>query len=209
MSDTLGILYELRACYSRFDERQAPYYCALSEAIETMHNLSKQRKGGRMAEELPDSNVGNKGDTISRTDAQIELMEKCERVTLARESHGFGRVEWSDYVIKQSDAVDIIKNLRTAEPKWIPIKMKPMTGEDREYYSEVFDWHLSDEDAVMFDCPMPDDGQEVWICTKNGTVASDICCIDEGIGLESGWDWYDIVAWMPFHEPEPYKEQET
>ena len=48
MSDTLGILYELRACYSRFDERQAPYYRALSEAIETMHNLSKQRKGGEM-----------------------------------------------------------------------------------------------------------------------------------------------------------------
>ena len=34
----------------------------------------------------------------------------------------------------------------------------------------------------------------------------DICEIDGGLyGLEGNGDWDDIVAWMPFKRPEPWK----
>lgn len=55
-------------------------------------------------------------DPISRQAAQTELMTKCERYTLARESHGMGRVEWSSDLISVGDAMDAIRDLPSAQP---------------------------------------------------------------------------------------------
>lgn len=97
-----------------------------------------------------------------------------------------------------------INRLPSAQ-QWIPIKMRPMDAEEREYWESHFDYELVDEDAVMFDCKMPDDGQEIlasyrkWICM-------DKCEIDGGCyGLEGNGDWDGVVAWMPL--PEPYEEK--
>ena len=57
------------------------------------------------------------GDLISRAAAQTELMMKCERYTLARESHGMGHVEWSDELIDLSDAMDAIRDLPSVQPE--------------------------------------------------------------------------------------------
>ena len=92
-----------------------------------------------------------------------------------------------------------------AEPRWIPVKTRPMDEEERKYYLEELGWSLDDNEAVMFDSLMPGDGQEVWVCSKCGNVWQDTCEIDEGIGLEENGDWLDIVAWMPFERPEPWK----
>jgi hypothetical protein len=55
-------------------------------------------------------------DIISRQAAQTELMMKCERYTLARESHGMGHVEWSSDLISVADAMDAIRDLPSAQP---------------------------------------------------------------------------------------------
>ena len=55
--------------------------------------------------------------------------------------------------------------------RWIPIKYRPMTEEEKEYWKEHYDFDFSDGyDGTMFDCPMPDDGEEVWVCSKCGNV---------------------------------------
>ena len=96
---------------------------------------------------------------------------------------------------------------RKAEPQWIPIKTRPMSAENREYYEIFFGWELGD-DAVDFVCKMPEDGQAIWVCKNTGVVLSDICVRDKNIGLEINGDWKDIVAWMSLEIPEPYKEGE-
>ena len=57
------------------------------------------------------------GDLISRQVAQTELMMKCERYTLARESHGMGHVEWSSDLISVADAMDAIRDLPSVQPE--------------------------------------------------------------------------------------------
>lgn len=98
------------------------------------------------------------------------------------------------------------------EPKWIPVKFRQMDEEEKQsikpYLEEHYGYTLDESDCILFDCPMPDDGQEVWVCSKCGNVWQDSCVIDEGIGLEENGDWEDIVAWMPFNRPEPYKGEE-
>ena len=61
-------------------------------------------------------------DCISRVDAQTEIEMNALRYTLAKERGGMGQVEWSDQLIKVSDAVDIIRNLPSVTPQ------EPKTG---------------------------------------------------------------------------------
>lgn len=93
-----------------------------------------------------------------------------------------------------------------ASPRWIPVKTRPMDEEEKRYWEEHYDYTFGEDyDGIMFDCPMPEDGQEVWVCSKCGNVWQDTCEVDVGIGLEDNGDWDDIVAWMPFKRPDPYK----
>lgn len=104
---------------------------------------------------------------------------------------------WTDAESKYRDMM--------REQRWIPVKTRPMDKEEREYWSDHYGYDVEYEDAVLFDCKMPDDGQEVWVCSKCGNVWQDTCQSDEGIYLEENGDWLDIVAWMPFVRPEPWK----
>ena len=93
--------------------------------------------------------------------------------------------------------------------RWIPIKYRPMTEDEKKYLEEHYGYKFGEDfDGIMFDCPMPEDGEEVWVCSKCGNVWQDTCEVDEGIGLEGNGDWDDIVAWMPFERPKPYKGEE-
>lgn len=86
--------------------------------------------------------------------------------------------------------------------EWIPIKLRPMTEEEKEAWAEYGDF---DE---IFDCPMPADGQLIWVTSKCGNLWQDTCEDDGGLlSLEENGDWDDIVAWMPVYKPEPYKEE--
>lgn len=84
---------------------------------------------------------------------------------------------------------------------WIPVTYRELTDEEREWYS--------DDVAYIFDCPLPDDGDEILISQNNGKWISVtvFCNGDYGVGDEDGNDWiYDVEAWMPL--PKGYFKEE-
>ncbi|WP_405322218.1 hypothetical protein [Frisingicoccus sp.] len=81
---------------------------------------------------------------------------------------------------------------------WIPIKWHETTEEDG------FDM---EKYPFCLDCIMPEDGDDIIVCRKNGFVTFDTYFYDDGFSLDSGCDWIeDIVAWQPL--PEPFKHEE-
>ena len=81
------------------------------------------------------------------------------------------------------------------QTRWIPIKTRPMTEEEKE--------EIGHEYAFMYDCPLPDDGQEVLITDCYGNVEIDTFCRDdEGVYFENNCDDSEVIAWQP--KPEGY-----
>ena len=62
-------------------------------------------------------------DCISRAQTQTKIEMNASRYTIAKERGGMGQVEWSDQLIKVSDAVDIIRHLSSVTPQ------EPKTGQ--------------------------------------------------------------------------------
>lgn len=93
--------------------------------------------------------------------------------------------------------------------EWNPIKYRPMTPEERIAFSEYWGVEYCDTvSEVCFDCPMPEDGQQILITTSWG-VLLDTCTYDpdEGYGLEDRGDWVGVTAWAEL--PEPYEEADN
>lgn len=117
-------------------------------------------------------------DLIDRQAAQTELMMKCERYTLARESHGMGHVEWSSDLISVADAMDAIRDLPPAQTEtlWVPISER-----------------------------MPRDG--TWnIFTDGKNISVERYKADAIDHFFPNGRWFqleDVIAWMPL--PEAYK----
>lgn len=105
------------------------------------------------------------------------------------------------------EAADAIEQLEAASPKWIRFKTRPMDEEERREYSERFGYELDDDEAVIYCCQLPDDGQEVLVCNKYGNIWIDTFEDDPdyGAGFETNGDMDGLVAWMPL--PEPPKEE--
>ena len=130
-------------------------------------------------------------DCIDRAQAQTEIEMNASRYTIAKERGGMGQVEWSDQLIKISDAVDIIRTLPPVtpqEPNWIKC-------------SE----HLPNFDVDVL-ATTKEYGDVVKV-TRWRTILKDC-----------GWEWVlvddtegnvynsdEIIAWMPL--PEPYKAE--
>ena len=123
---------------------------------------------------------------------------------MMRDQHG---CPISDAYFALGKALEALEALGK-EPQWIPLKLRPMDEEERQHYADVYGYDENDFDGTMFDCPMPEDGEEIWVCSKNGYVWQDLCQEDEGFYLEGNGDWEDIVAWMPLNKPKPYKGEE-
>lgn len=110
--------------------------------------------------------------------------------------------------------VDMNEIFRLAEKaldsQWIPITYRPLTVKERIAFAEHYGVEYCDTaEEKAFDCPMPEDGQEILISTSWGVV-EDVADNDidgEGFicyGLEINGDWEGVDAWMP--KPEPYKK---
>ena len=101
----------------------------------------------------------------------------------------------------QYNVINAIKNgipyKERPQGDWIPITMRPIEEEEKIYYPVA---------TFMFDCPMPEDGQNILVSTKYG-VEYDTCYLDDGYYLDSDRDWEEVYAWQPL--PEPYKEADN
>lgn len=81
---------------------------------------------------------------------------------------------------------------------WIPVKTRPMTGEEKEYYSK---YHF-EGNGMIYECHLPDDGQEVLITSKYGNVEKTTFWTDDGNYFENYEDYDEVIAWQPC--PESY-----
>ena len=102
-----------------------------------------------------------------------------------------------------NEEVEINTALGCNMPVWIPIESRPMDEEERKYYSEFHGYNLTDDEAVIYCCQLPEHGQEVLVCNKWGNIWIDTFDDDPdyGIGFEENGDMDGIVAWMPLPEP--------
>ena len=90
-----------------------------------------------------------------------------------------------------------LKQLRE-QTGWIPIKTRPLTKEEKEEFGHEY--------AYMYDCPLPDDGQDVLITDWCGNVEIDTFCRDyDAFYFETNCDDGEVIAWMPL--PTPYKAE--
>lgn len=132
----------------------------------------------------------------------IAFLKQVENILL----HNNSWLESTHNPIKESFemAIEALKEQRP-HGEWIPITYRPMDEEEYEEYRREFD-ELPIEDRKMFSCPMPEDDQEILICTSWGGVSQDRCELDVyGYALETQGDWDGVIAWMPL--PDPYKKE--
>ena len=101
--------------------------------------------------------------------------------------------------------LDDMPPVKPQEPKtrWIPIKTRPLTNKEKEEYADL--GYSEDSIDSMYDCPLPDDGEEVLITTRYDEVITDTFYRDYGCYFETYCDKDDVKAWMP--KPEPYKAE--
>ena len=90
-------------------------------------------------------------------------------------------------------AIKILEN-----SSWIPIKARELTAEEKEEHPDI---------TFMWDCPLPDDAQDVLITTSWGDVKICTFCVDDIGSYFDEMDEDDVLAWMPL--PEPYTKEET
>lgn len=93
---------------------------------------------------------------------------------------------------------------------WIPVTFRNMTEQEAKEMEEEFGMTLQEDEKVMFNCPMPENDQEILVCTKWGHIYIDRVEYDPdyGYGLESNGDWDGITAWMSLPKPYEVKNNE-
>lgn len=111
--------------------------------------------------------------------------------------NGIQTLDPVDDIVKITELVDLVPKY-DAGIIWHKVTMRPTTDEEKAYYTE----QGIEEAEYIFDCIMPEDGQEILIATISG-VHQDIAVDDYyGCGLESTGDWDCVLAWteMPQYE---------
>lgn len=85
--------------------------------------------------------------------------------------------------------------------EWIPIKTRKLTEEERRVFSV-------DDVTYIYDCALPDDGENVLVTTSDGEVAVAHFYNDGFFGcyFEYYEDEGDAIAWAKL--PSPYKKGE-
>ena len=110
----------------------------------------------------------------------------------------------ADWIESLMAGVKALEQVSSSEKpnKWIPITSRPMTEEEKEHYKTHPEYQ---DDYRIFNCKLPDDGQEVLISVYGGVeVDTFVQDANDGCYFE-GRDIDDVDAWMPL--PEPYKQE--
>lgn len=95
------------------------------------------------------------------------------------------------------DALDVAIEALSAEAVqgWIPFTRRPMTEEEEQkYYPNC---------TFMFDCVLPDEGDEILVSNRRFVWMDTFCSDIDGCYLDSNGDIDEDMAWMPL--PEPYE----
>ena len=98
--------------------------------------------------------------------------------------------------IVQEVAEEFATDTNVGNNGWIPTKTRPMTEEEKEYYSE----YLFEDNGFIYECPLPNDGQEVLITSKYGSVDKTTFYTDCGNYFENYEDYDEVIAWQPLPE---------
>jgi hypothetical protein len=103
------------------------------------------------------------------------------------------KTRYKEAVKRAVDALDTLEQMSSSEKpnKWIPLTKRPMTKEEREEYEE----RTGITEFMILNCPLPKDGQEVFI-SYGGYVCIDTFHDDDGCYFE-GVEIDDVEAWMP------------
>jgi len=67
--------------------------------------MKSHEKGGRM------------NNLIDRAEAQTAIQSVARRYTVAHEAHGEGKVVWSDDLISATDAMNVLREISSAQPE--------------------------------------------------------------------------------------------
>lgn len=105
----------LLAHYELMSEHEMDPYTAVSYSAEIRQLIEWLKDYKRLLKE--EGKWKDSTDCIDRVQAQTKIVTSASKYTIAREHEGIGRVEWSDQLIKVSDAVDIIKHLPPVTPQ--------------------------------------------------------------------------------------------
>lgn len=109
----------------------------------------------------------------------------------------------AEEILLNDDETEVVRSAISAlKGGWIPITTRPMTEEEKAEYHGEYD----PNEIQMYDCPIPEDCQEVLITTCFGNVTTDTFYRDDGYYFETYCDDGDVLAWQP--KPEPYKKGE-
>ena len=116
-------------------------------------------------------------DLIGRAEAQTAIQFAAKRYTVAHEAHGEGQVVWSDNLINVTDAMNVLRDLPSAQPEqqWIPVSAR-----------------LPEEGEVVLTQAKFKDDVKMAVSSR----------IDYNYWTTWGTRDINIIAWMPL--PEPY-----
>lgn len=112
------------------------------------------------------------------------------------------------FVLKIIDNAPVVKEVAVAEKtldsQWIPITFRQADDDEYKEFIERYD-DIPREECKVYNCRMPDDGQEVLVTTSWGSVCEDIFHADfDDYGFEDHEDPDDVIAWMP--KPKAYEK---
>ena len=120
-------------------------------------------------------------DLIGRAEAQTAIQFAARRYTVAHEAHGEGQVVWSDNLINVTDAMNVLRDLPSAQPeqRWIPVTER-----------------LPEEGEIVLTQAKFKDDVKMAVSSR----------IDYNYWTTWGTRDINIIAWMPL--PEPYKGEQ-
>ena len=135
-------------------------------------------------------------DLIGRAEAQTAIQFAARRYTVAHEAHGEGQVVWSDNLINVTDAMNVLRDLPSAQPEQRWVLCSERLPED---YGEFLVTYKSDGKQIFMD-----------IIEYETSFEYD----HEKNRFKGNWlfadDWQavnsEVIAWMPL--PEYYQEKD-
>ena len=181
-------------------------YDALELAIGKLQANDEQVTGELISREALKKAI----DTIKQTgyDVNEEPVEFVELPDLIKAIDNAPTVEQNWKFYYEHGYAQAKREFERPTGEWIPVTTRPMTDDEWEELSDEAKDYIDEDEKWFFDCPMPENGQNILISTKWG-VWGDTCEISSEGGinayyLEGHGDWDGVEAWMPL--PEPYKE---